>query len=812
MNSAASKFSAGSRLRTGFGIGCLSLATVLYEILLTRIFSVTLWYHFAFVAVSLAMFGLTVGAVTVFKGQIKSANYFASNPLPLQSLYFALSSVFAVLFHLYVPIGSGFTPGGLTSLIANYLALALPLYCSGVCICFVLSKYSERIGSLYAADLVGAGLSTIVFVISIRQFGGPASVMMVCLLGSLAGLAFCGSETAPATRRGLLALAALCIAFFALGGPAHSPLKIAWVKGQPQRPVEFEKWNEFSRITVEKIPDEPFGWGFSAKAQYQPIEQLYLSIDDAATTPLTRLHAIDELRFLEFDVTNIVHYLQTDARVLVIGAGGGRDILTAKYFGQQSVKAVEMNGLILSAVNEQFREFTGNLPALPNVEFVHDEARSYVRRSVERYDIVQVSMVDTFAATAAGAMSLTENSIYTLEGWQTFYDRLSDTGILSFARWYTPDRPVEAYRMAAMAATVLKQNGIADPTQHLFFVSNYIPTDGPNTARQAVVTMLLSKQAFSETARQKMSAVAQALQFKILAGPHTNSEPVSEYDLQLQALAAGDFVSSAEYDLPPPSDRYDLTPPTDDKPFFFNFLDSRRILRNILAGEEIPLANGGGLLICYLLLVVCSVLAYSFIIIPARTLAGARVREHRNLAGYFALIGLGFMFVELSQIQRFSIFLGHPTYGFTVVLCSLLIACGVGSYCAGRMLTGTPNGRGVLPLLAILAAYGIASPLIMSHFSTAETAARIACSAALLFVLGAALGTALPQGMTAARVKVPALTPWLWSLNGAASVIGSVLGVILILEFGIAATYWAGVACYAVCFGLLGSRAGSETA
>src|SRR5207247_1928107 len=239
-----------------------------------------------------------------------------------------------------------------------------------------------------------------------------------------------------------------------------------------ERPL-YEKWNSFSRIRVRPSPTaNPLGWGLSpAFRPARPVRQLILDIDAGAATVLTEFHGnLEEVQHLRYDVTSLAHYLRRGARVLVIGAGGGRDVLAALVFDQTSVVGVEINEEILRAVTETFGDFTGHLERDPRVHFVNDEARSYIARQRERYDIIQASLIDTSAATAAGAFVLTENSIYTADAWKVFLDHLAPGGILTFSWFYFTDLPAEMYRLTSLARAALLERGIRDVRAHVVLV------------------------------------------------------------------------------------------------------------------------------------------------------------------------------------------------------------------------------------------------------------------------------------------------------------------------------------------------------
>jgi SAM-dependent methyltransferase len=517
------------------------------------------------------------------------------------------------------------------------------------------------------------------------------------------------------------------------------------------------------------------------------VEERVLVIDSAASTGLTRYNGDAEATdYLRYDLSNLAHHVRRDADVLVIGVGGGRDILSALEFDQRSVTGVEINGNILEATNGDFGDFTGHLDRNPRVRFVNDEARSYVSRSDRTYDVIQISLIDTWAASSAGAYALSENSLYTTEAWNVFFDRLEPGGILSVSRWYdVPGRkkPLEAYRMTALAAQVLAERGVDRPRDHILLYKA-----SPNDAEASAVTLLASEEPFSATDRATLDRVTKSLGFTPVL---TVNEAATE---QFAALVAPEGPAAAVATF-----KEDVSPPTDNRPFFFQMAS----LGTLLGGEGLASDDSTRpVLVLGLLAATVLGLALGFILIPL--LLTTDREAHRGMGpfyAYFAGIGLGFLLVEISQLQRLTVFLGHPTYALTVVLFSLLVFSGIGSMASSRL---ADPGRPRLALAALAAvvvtvsAIGLLTPAIVESMARATTPARIATSVAILAPLGLVLGMPFAIGMRAASTRPGAPTAFLWGVNGATSVCASVLAVSIAVFYGISASYWTGLAAYVV--------------
>lgn len=758
----------------------VALATVMFEILLTRIFSLTLWYHFAFMAISVAMFGLTVGALLVFL----RAAWWPDGTLPrtmgIAAAVLGVTMVSVVLLHvtLYTPLPHV----DMVPLVLTFVVVSVPFVFSGIFVCLALTRFPSRIGRLYAADLGGAAAGCLAVIAALRWLDGVGAVLACAALASAAAtILLAGARRALALAlTGLLGGGALWSGMY-LARHEVALVKIQHIKGHEERPVDYERWNSFSRIAV--LPPTRLGaqaWNLSTefKAKSVPIESRYLHIDGHAGTQLIGFDGdLKKIEFLRWDLPNFVQHLRPNGRIAVVGAGGARDVLTAQLFGQQRVVAVEINGDIMRVVNERFGDFTGHVDRLPGVSFVNDEARSYLARTREQFDIVVLTFIDTFAATAAGAYALTENSLYTVEGWNVFLDRLDDDGLLAVSRAVSP----ELGRLVALGRAALEQRGVKDPERHLLLVTNRHHT---RLSVYPMGVLLVRKTPFDAAEMARVHALAKQLNFAVEVEPARAATPL------LRALATGDQPQLVE------ASGLNYEAPTDDQPFFFYMARASDWLR-LGGGGRSPVSAAA--VVLALLLFTVTVLTLVCIALPLWLARVRLARDDGALLGYFAAIGMGFMLIEVSMLQRLIVFLGHPVYSLTVILFVLLLSGGLGSYASGR-IGDARLARSGLRVLGVLAAAlalagGLVQPLVTS-LAAAGTPLRIGASAALLAPMGFFLGMAFPLGMRLATRVRPALAPWLWGVNGATSVLASVLAVVIAMLAGISVSFWTGVACY----------------
>ncbi len=781
------------------GLFLTTLCTLMYEILLTRIFSVTVWYHFAFMAISVAIFGMSAGAVVVYLFPRLFRREHKNLHLTISSLLFSLSipASFFVLLNLPSLKDQIFLAPG--ALVLTYTLTAIPFFFGGICVCIALTMFPRNVSKLYAADLIGSALGCVVLIQIVSATDAPTAVIITAFLACVGSFCFAVETRKVALVAPVLACALTLVSFAAwhsyLLSKDMSVLRLKWVKGRREPETYlYERWNSFSRVTVSGNPSvlrQPFGWGLSLNYPADlKVKELKLEIDGMAGTILTGFDGdLQKLDHLRYDVTNIVHYILPESDVLVVGVGGGRDALSALVFQQKSVTGIEMNDAILSALNDRFGDFTGHLDRNPRVTFVADEARSWITRQPHDFDIIQLSLIDTWAATSAGAYVLAENSLYTTEAWKIFLNHLSPSGILTVSRWYHTPVPAEMYRLASLAAASLKEHGIRNPRNHIIIVRRML--DKERTMPDGVGTLLLSERPFTRKAVDTVQRVCDDLGFEMVLSPTSSLQPA------FKQIVSGKGFVPAVTDFP-----LNLTAPTDDNPFFFNMLRLRDAFNSKLWEQGNMSFNLEGIFVLAELLVIVTVLTLLCLILPlVLKRRNAGLKGSYPLFVYFAGIGFGFLLVEISQMQRLIVFLGHPTYGLSVVLFSLLLSSGIGSYLTEKVEGSAPAFiLRFLSLLVILFIYGVGTPYVIDAFEGSTTSVRILAAMAILFPLGIFMGMAFPIGMRVAEERHGELTPWLWAINGTTSVTASVLGVAISINWGISSAFWVGFTCYGFTF------------
>src|SRR5262245_37073545 len=484
------------------GVGAVSAAILMTELALTRIFSVTMYYHFAFLAISIALFGLSASGVFVYVLRARLASISTRALLTSAALLHALVTIVALACLVRIRVGLNYSPTNLALMLAIYLLAALPFFAGGAVISVAFARLVDRINLVYSADLVGAATGCLVLIPLLDWLGAPGVVLTAAALGFGAAVCFAPSASRVYVAAGVIGLFSLPAAAQATGA---APFDVVNTKGHDGDRILFDKWNSFSRVAVY---DRQHGdWSLSPSFKGIPGDSLIMDIDSAAWTPILKgTGNPTDATYLRYELTALAYHLverPAGFTALVIGPGGGRDLLSALVFGSQHVDAVEINPIIARDVMlDRFRNYSGGVYAHPRVAVHVDDGRSFIRRSASRYDVIQASLVDTWAATAAGAYTLTENSLYTTEAFGEYIDHLTDDGLLSITRWV-----FDGLRLVTLAQEACAARGL-DAAQHLAIVR-----------KDRVATFLLKRQPFTPDESTRLQRIADQLEFEVLYAP-----------------------------------------------------------------------------------------------------------------------------------------------------------------------------------------------------------------------------------------------------------------------------------------------------
>lgn len=774
-----------SRPATLLVLALTSASTVAAEVLLSRVLSVVTWYNLAFLVLSVAMLGLTSGSlIALFARRLGwPLRSFCAVALAL----FALGLLVVTYALVEIPIELKLEKEALKSVFKVCAAATLPMIAGGAIVTRLMAESPVRVSLLYAADLAAAAGGALLPLWLLGPLSGPGALLW---LG--AALALCAVFVSPGFLERLPALYAavmLVVAATRTGDGVEKGYLVKHWKGKPRtaKPM-IEAWNAISHIDVGPFGSAyPFMWAPSPKTHTNPLNTAWAVIDGDAATPFTGYRNIEELDFLKLDATNSAHHLRPHGTACVIGVGGGRDIASALVFGHEKVVAAEINPDLVKALRQVHEAVP--LTDDPRVSLILGDGREVFARFDGKCSVLQASLVDTWAATTAGAFAHAEASLYTREAWSIFLDRLEPGGILTVSRWFTSNNPMESGRLVSLAVASLLDRGATDPAAHIAIV-----TAQPNSPNASVLTLLLSRDPFSEEDRAAIRRLRDETGFSLLVAP---GEPALDalYARLLTARSDGELTEIGR------AVGVETSPTSDAKPFFFQVLPASAWLHpreTAKLTEEFGARAGSARAVVSFVvsLLVVSVLA---LLLLGPTLWRSARRKPPPLPGwraavYFACLGAGFMAAEIALVQRMHVVLGTPTHALIVVLAGLLVSTGIGSALSPRYAGTRAQVVKVALVAAVLLAlvpFVLIGPL--SHLTLAAPfAVRVIWTGAVSGLSGLVLGMLFPGGLS--FVDRERGTPLALALNGATSVIASVMVTALSVWAGTSASFlFAGV-------------------
>jgi hypothetical protein len=769
------------------GIAMVSFGALILELALTRLFSVILFYHFAFLAISIALLGLGSGGVFSYLARALLDRY---STRQLGAACSALNSVvIAVLLEivLHVPVSLVLSKGNFLRLTVIYLVSAVPFFFTGLLSSAVYARERERIPIIYAADLAGGALACLALVPLLDELGAPNTVFFAAIAMALAAAIWSTGGKSRNRALGIAGALALLIGLNSL----FDIVDVVYAKGvriASMAKVEFVRWNAISRVEVDLSKD-----GSRVIVIDRDANTALMNVAPGAWQGVWK-------RDLMSAAPGLVNFIQPRGDYAVIGPGGGVDVLRAVANGSPNVVGIEINPIIATTImRHKYADYAYHLYNLPNVHIVVSDGRSFIRGTSRRFDVIEMTLVDTWASTAAGAFALSENYLYTVEAFEQYFDHLRSDGFVAVTRWEFK-QPREALRVVSVAMEALHRLGVADPSKNFMVLS-----DEPLNVDGRPVTVLAKKTPFTPAEEQAAR--------KDLA-QHPNLVPLylpsSHPDNPFSRLIARNDPWAFARSYP-----YNVAPVTDNAPFLFFTLKTGQVLKAATTGTEgIDWKVNLGVLILIVVLLISVAAVLAFLVLPL--LVGASSGRHAALPlAYFVAIGLGYMLVEITFVQRFVLFLGNPTYAITVVIFLLLLSSGTGSWISGMWLNRF--GRVRVVLLAIGAALLVEVAVLprgLASLVGLPFVARLLVSGVLLVPLGFAMGMPFPTGLRALKpsahgaevtASAPVLTEgieaqntieWAWAMNAGASVLGSVLAMVIAVHWGLGVTLACGAAAY----------------
>ncbi len=693
--------------------------------------------------------------------------------LARQSIVYAVFTLVSLFALVRLRVGLNYSRENLVLMLTIYALAALPFFTGGLVVTLAISRLASRVNAVYAADLLGAAAGCLVLIPLLDRVGAPGVVLTAAALALTASVLF-----APPDSRPRFAGIGAAIMVVALAGQLSglAVFDVVVTKGHQGDTVLFSKWNSFSRIGVYQRTHGD--WSLSPKYTGALPDTRYMDIDSAASTPILHVEpGFTNVQYLRYELTAIAYQLEKPGfSALVIGPGGGRDLVSALVFGAGHVDGVEINPIIANDVMRgRFGAYSGGIYTQPRVRIAIDDGRSFVRRSPDRYDVIQASLVDTWAATAAGAYTLTENTLYTVEAFNDYLDHLTDNGMVTMTRWV-----IDGLRLVSLAQAACEARGW-DVKSRLAIVQF-----------DRVQTFMLKRSPFTSDEITTLRGAAGRLGFNILYAPPLPGEaPAAMPTEWVDGMETADYprlILAADRQKFYDAYSHDLRPTTDDRPFFFHTTKLRDQFQ-VAFGKSMLFGNGLSALLT--LMGISATLVLLFVLGPLAIVGVGGARRWFAWLLYFGALGAGFMLIEVSVLQRFVLLLGHPVYSLTVTLFSLLLGTGLGAAWSRRLDDAT-LARSTSVMLVVIAAIGLAVVATATPFLTwaipFSRPIRILIAVATLTPIGIALGIPMPAGIRLLHARAPQMVTWAWGINGALSVVGATLAIFIAMNWGFGVT------------------------
>ena len=748
-----------------FSIFLIAAATLLLEISLSKIFSVIYYHHFAFLIISTALFGYGLS------GAFLSISKWVKNTSPDQLLYlstvlFALTTVISYWLILLIPLQyETLLLEGIQVLYLGmvYILVSLPFFFSGLAIGGLLSSFNSYVSKLYFADLAGAAIGCFAIILTLPEFGGSGTVLICGIVACVPALGFANSGKK-------MILPALLIICYALLIPQSEQLFPTATKSSKRQFTEsinradsyYTEWSPTARIdVVENIIWIDGGTNQSGMKRIPPREKF----DKAPAKYPSR-------------IIEVPYNFVSSADLLIIGPGGGAEVAQALPYRPNAVTGVELDPVISKLMLGKFSQNIGRIYTRPGVQLVNEEGRSYLRRSKQKYDIIQQKANSHPMAVASGALNLTETYLLTKEAFHEYLDHLKPNGFLSIERH-------RGIRLLNLGAEVLLERGVKDHW-------NYMALFHTGTGDVPGNYFLLKNGPFTSEELDYLHTYAEK------TGKSRGNWLLYTPRMQKGTLFT-DFMQPDRREQMIKEAPYELRAPTDDWPFIEHsfFLKSlfssslrKQIQDSYWAPADVIRLNARGILSAisiYIILLEALVLATVFLIYPlvkSKPL-GIQTKETWRLLFYFFCLGVGFIFVEIALIQKYILFIGYPVYSVAAIVFSLLLAAALGSLYSNRSLNVSRSLKNSVAFICISILFQILiAPILFQKFLSAPFAARMALSVLFIFPAGFFMGMPFPLVLSWMSRSFQSFVPWAWGMNGYATVLGSVLSVILALNFG----------------------------
>ncbi len=778
--------------RVYVGVMLVSASALMLQITLTRVFSITQYHHFAFMVVSIAFLGFAAsGTFLSIKSSLieeETGRYLAE-----LSMLYSASVILSFILTQEIPFDPYMVVwdrNQLVNLMLYYMLLAVPFFISGLVVGLVIARIPRRVGEVYFYNMAGSGLGSIVVVYLAFHLAIDDLTVVVSLTGLLAALVFPGKKGWNRIRVAAVLLLITLLLVQPFLEVKISPYKsLSRLLSIPGAKIIGTEWNPHSRVDLIESRGVRYLPGLSLVYAGAIPKQYGLTLDGGSPNAVTFYDGnISHLEYLSYMPSSLGYVLGERDRVLLINPRGGLGVLTALYHNSSLIKAVESNPSVIKLTAES--NISGGIYHHERVDVEVENARSFIKRSPQKYDLIVLSVTNDVLSSSTGLYSLSEDYLHTVQAFKDYINHLSGDGILLVTRWLQYP-PRELPRTVSIAVTALESDGVETPGNHMALLRGY-----------SFFTLLVKKKPFTSEEADAVREFASKRFFDVVHLPDVSLKEVNRFN-RLPKPVYHEITESilekeerkriySEY-------LFDVSPSTDDKPFYSSFFRLDKILPLYRSmGEKWEPFFEGGFLSLFVLLQ-GSILTLLLVLMPQLYYRRITLQvDKKAMILYFFLTGLGYMFMEISLIQRFILFLGQPFYSISFIAASLLISSGLGSLFSSRLDT---KKLGIIlfiiPFL-LLTYLGVLS-MVFNAFLGDTLLTRAVISFILLFPLGFVLGMPFPLAVRIADRINKRLVPWGWCSNLSASVLSPVLAATIALYWGFTSVFVLAAISYLAC-------------
>ena len=777
------------------GVFLTSMSVLSLELILTRIFSFSIWYHFAYLTINMALlgFGSSGAILAVYPKIIDKGRY---RLLVIVSILSCTLIIVALLIFSRHPLQPGtmfkFPIKFSISLIIYYVGITLPFFFAGMAIAISLAVFSEKVSYIYFWDLFGASIGSLLSLLLINWLGAPGGVLVCALLMLIAA---CFFATQVSKRLSfvlvLLGLVFLSIIPYVKDQITTIPCNAKAFSDVYKKPdiykSLFSKWNAINRVdvytTVKKARDCWWcivGISDSYKGTFPAVHTILFDAHNGSNIYQFK-GDLNEFLFLDYHMLKTPYLLQEKPKVLILGVGGGIDVFNAFKNAASSITAVELQPIAVNLLKGRFSEWVGNIfNDYRHINLIASEGRNFINRDKDNYDLIQITSTDTFAALSTGAYVLMESYLYTVEAVSHYFDHLTEDGLLCIIVGDMLIKGGEGYqpinsRLMLQYLEVLRAKGVESPQHHIAILGKKFPSG------LVMSCPLLKKTPFTEEDMLKLRSFAEEIGSYLIYNPLAEKAPDTIIE---KIITVTKEEKERIFDQLP----YNIIPCTDNNPFFFSFIKWKTVFDVFNYKKFYFITPVFGQAILLILLIQSIIFSLFFIILPLLLSKKTKFKWSKSFGYllYFFSIGIGFMFIEISFIQKFVLFLGYPAYAFAITIFSLLLFSGLGSYWTSRLKRKPEDSikKIIFVLVPILLLYAWILPLLFDYFIGESFIVKIFITILTQMPLGFVLGMFFPLGIKLVNQADVKMVPWAWGVNGMSSVVSTVLAIILAMSYG----------------------------